>query len=489
MSNSQTTTTTNRLRPSLALALAALAALLLVPSAAQAAVASSDGTTTRLSGDAAAESVIVDVSFAGEVTFSGPGVIAGTGCYGETGSVACPNGLGGIEMSLGGGDDIVTSIVTSPAPASLRVDLGDGNDSFSGQENADQVAGGGGDDKLVSRGGGDGLDGGPGNDTLEAGDGSDQVLGGDGDDRLSGDSTESRSADLIDGGAGSDSVDDYYTGQDPATAPRVTVTLGAGADDGLPGEGDDLRGIERVQAAAALDFSGDEGNNEAVAAEVGGASALRGNGGADVLTGTNSDDSIDGGSGDDALTGGYGNDTIVGGPGSDRIDGDRSARCNEMHCDLDAGSAADSIDARDGATDTVACGPGPDSVKADAADVVAADCETVEKPGAPNTHGGEGGEPKLSLARKLALGKALAKGIRIRVDGATANAPVALSAQLKKRVVARGAGKADAAGSAVVVLRFGKAARRSLGHKASVKLTVTGAGASTAVTLKKKRGR
>jgi Ca2+-binding RTX toxin-like protein len=462
----------------LALAAALGAALLLLPAAAGAAVVSSDGQTAHFSGDDSGERVIVDVEFSDEVSFSGEGLMAGPGCYGGAYTVKCPNGSGGIEMQMGGGDDVVTSIITSPRPASLRVDLGDGNDAFAGQENDDSVVGGSGDDELVSRGGADVLDGGPGNDTLTAGDGADRLAGGDGDDLFSGDSTESRSPDSIDGGAGNDVIDDYYTGADPATAPKVTITLAGGADDGLPGEGDDLRGIERVHAQAALDFSGDEGPNEAVAAEVAAASSLRGAGGNDALTGTNHDDVVDGGFGDDALTGGYGNDKIVGGPGRDTIEGDRPARCNEMHCDLDPGSSADQIDALDGSVDTIACGPGPDSVHADTADVVAADCESVQRDGNPKRS-----KAKLVAAGKVGLKRALAKGLVVRVSGVKPRHKVVLKAFVGKRLVARGSGRAKKTGAAKVRLRFSAAARKSLGRRKSVRLKIKGAGAQTALTL------
>jgi hypothetical protein len=46
---------------------------------------------------------------------------------------------------------------------------------------------------------------------------------------------------------------------------------------------------------------------------------------------------------------------------------------------LSAGAGNDSVWSRDGFPDTIACGPGYDSVKADPQDTVAADCELVER--------------------------------------------------------------------------------------------------------------
>jgi RTX calcium-binding nonapeptide repeat (4 copies) len=64
----------------------------------------------------------------------------------------------------------------------------------------------------------------------------------------------------------------------------------------------------------------------------------------DVLTGTRNADRLDGRAGNDTLKGLGGNDLLIGGPGKDRL----------------------------------RCGPGRDTARADAADVVAKDCETVK---------------------------------------------------------------------------------------------------------------
>jgi hypothetical protein len=44
-----------------------------------------------------------------------------------------------------------------------------------------------------------------------------------------------------------------------------------------------------------------------------------------------------------------------------------------------AGSGNHTINVRDGARDTVSCGPGPDTVTADPKDNVATDCERVRR--------------------------------------------------------------------------------------------------------------
>lgn len=108
-----------------------------------------------------------------------------------------------------------------------------------------------------------------------------------------------------------------------------------------------------------------------------GADRLLGRGGDDVLYGRTANDSLaggrgndrlEGGAGGDRLTGGPGRDTLVGGPGQDTISG---------------GGGRDLVQARDGARDRIACGPGRDVVYADTSDVVAADCEDVRRPRPP----------------------------------------------------------------------------------------------------------
>ena len=76
---------------------------------------------------------------------------------------------------------------------------------------------------------------------------------------------------------------------------------------------------------------------------------------------------------DDYLEGGYGRDTVDGGPGDDRVFG------NQGRDALAGGDGDDRISAVDGAVDRISCGPGRDTVIADADDVVARDCEAVRR--------------------------------------------------------------------------------------------------------------
>jgi Ca2+-binding RTX toxin-like protein len=90
------------------------------------------------------------------------------------------------------------------------------------------------------------------------------------------------------------------------------------------------------------------------------AAVREGTRGDDRLIGGGRDDVIIGKPGDDRLRGLGGNDTIVGGAGRDLLVG---------------GRGDDTINSRDRARDTVRCGPGWDTVVADATDDVPASCE------------------------------------------------------------------------------------------------------------------
>jgi hypothetical protein len=103
---------------------------------------------------------------------------------------------------------------------------------------------------------------------------------------------------------------------------------------------------------------------------------VRGGAGPNTLRGGSANDRLYGGAGNDRLFGGAGDDRLYGGTGSDRLDGGKGRDL------LDGGAGADVVTARDGARDTIRCGPGRDTVVADRIDVVARDCERVRRPAA-----------------------------------------------------------------------------------------------------------
>ena len=95
---------------------------------------------------------------------------------------------------------------------------------------------------------------------------------------------------------------------------------------------------------------------------------LRGSSGPDLIRGLAGADRIFGYRGNDKLLGGLGNDVLVGGAGRDRIEG---------------GPGNDRINSRDGERDSIACGPGRDTVLKDKLDLVHRDCEPGVAPPPP----------------------------------------------------------------------------------------------------------
>ena len=222
--------------------------------------------------------------------------------------------------------------------------------------------------------------------------------------------------------------------------------------------------------------------------QVGGDGVLIGNGGDDELRGGDGADRIDGGPGNDKLDGGYGDDTIVGGPGT-RHDLRRPGRAaTAARCGASTRSATTSSRPATARLDSITCGAGTDRVVADADDVVAPDCEQVERatvgpsPGPVVTPG-----PKVAAAIKIApraLKAALRQGLPVTLSGFASQARVQAKALRAGKVVASGVAKADAAGKAKLVLRFTAAAKKSLGKKRSVVLTITAGKVKKAVTLR-----
>jgi len=95
------------------------------------------------------------------------------------------------------------------------------------------------------------------------------------------------------------------------------------------------------------------------------AKGIVGTDGPDRLVGTPRADTLSGGGGNDTLVGGGGSDLLLTGPGKDVVD---------------AGRGADLVSVEyDGSRDRVTCGQGVDTVTADPADRVAADCELVAR--------------------------------------------------------------------------------------------------------------
>jgi Ca2+-binding RTX toxin-like protein len=237
---------------------------------------------------------------------------------------------------------------------------GPGDDLIETGDGADTLDGGPGHDRLRSGGGADVLVGGEGNDELDGYEGADRLDGGEGDDLLHPDHYERASADVVDGGPGVDRIEsDWSTRLLDDPEPPVAITLGGGADDGRPGEGDDIRGVERLILSKGGRVVGTDAAEYVKLHQVGDAGELVGAGGDDELRGGDGRDTIDGGPGADLLDGGFGDDAITGGPGRDTISADLAGGdCGPLWCKYPFGN--DTVDARDGEVDSISCGAGTD---------------------------------------------------------------------------------------------------------------------------------
>ena len=192
------------------------------------------------------------------------------------------------------------------------------------------VSGGAGDDSLNGGPGSDVVSGDEGADYLSGGAGDDRLDGGDGDDSMNGDA----GADRLRGGPGFDIANHAATVDKAA----VAITLDDVADDGAPGERDDF-GSDVEDVSVYGGFAGNLFTDPRAIPNV-------------TLTGSAPANTLMTDSGDDIVTGGGGNDSIS------------------------TFAGADTIHVRDGYADRISCGPGTDTVFADALDTFTA-CENV----------------------------------------------------------------------------------------------------------------
>lgn len=174
-----------------------------------------------------------------------------------------------------------------PARAGGRFCRGDDFDGV-------QVELGDGDDELGVVGVGGTVDGGAGDDRIAVAGPPHQLTGGPG-------------ADLLDSRLAPGSSVSYL-----AHTEGVTVSVNGVADDGAPGEGDNVLGaIGTIQGGAGDDVL-DTGET---------VTALLGEGGNDTLVGGPRADYVVGGDGDDTIATGDGDDRILGGAGADVLGG------------------------------------------------------------------------------------------------------------------------------------------------------------------------
>ena len=306
-------------------------------------------------------------------------------CQDDFGFIVCEQSG---RVRLAGGDGTDNLQVDEEADAALIVELlGGGGEDFlaDGTSSGYTFDGGPGNDRVRPGGGGnDSIFGGPGNDDLIGDTGNDRVEGGEGDDKLRGDNFSAPAPDIIDGGPGRDTVDDW-SNPSQNEAVEVAISLDGAANDGRPGEGDNVLNIERVEAAGTFgSYSGTDGPEAFLAGTTGKLSTINAGGGDDEILSYRGEETIDAGAGNDTITAGYGNDAITGGPGQDRIFADdTSAYCTLYGCELPFGN--DTVFARDGEADQIECGIGSDRAVVDAVDTVSG-CETIEREGPDPNH-------------------------------------------------------------------------------------------------------
>jgi hypothetical protein len=393
-----------------------------------------------------------------------------------------------VVFELGDGDDFV-SFSFAPPGLAAEVYGGDGDDLLEGYViSAGPVAqlldGGPGKDRIDGDKGNDVVRGGPGADELEGGAGSDTVEGGEGDDLLMPDGFADPSSDTVDGGPGIDTVSDFDQ-PSASSHPRLNISFDGAANDGRPGENDNLVGVEKLDVSVSGTFAGGPGDDDFFVRSNldGGDSTVTGGAGNDKLKGHDHVETIDGGPGDDRVEGGYNNDVLTGGPGKDTIFGDSTTdTCNFLSCKIPFGN--DVIYARDGEVDTIDCGPGEDRATVDAIDVVA-NCEQVDGGSGPGP-APQGGDGKLNGPKSYTR-KALKKGIAVAWD-CTAACTVKLTLTADKKtakalgtkLVASGKGSIARAGKVKFRAKLTRKAKRRIsrvrkGH-ATVAVAVSEAG-------------
>lgn len=304
------------------------------------------------------------------------------------------------ELFVRGNDGADTVDLTAltkadfPALTRIEIDGGQGADTIGGSQLADTIEADGADN-VAGNGGNDIIDGGS------------QASGGEGDDTLTGVSG------AADGGVGDDRIvnpgngpiiggvgfDTLELNGDIGGAPTIPfrLLLRPAADtlhleleaDGTPTPtiaDISMSSIERIELSLLRTDAGRQTfDGSLFAGEV----DVTGSPGADVILGNAGEDFLDGAAGNDQITGGGGFDYVTGGGGDD------------------------TINVRDGQADRVRCGPGQDTVVADATDIVS-DCETVQLPSAaaaPDT--------SVTGPKKIAKGKKARFALSSPTAGAT----------------------------------------------------------------------
>ena len=158
---------------------------------------------------------------------------------------------GAVDDAVTGGPGFDT-VDFSDSPKKLKVNVVTGEvegDGFDSLQDVEKIIGSAHDDSMTGNDGPNVLIGGGGNDSLAGGDGDDVLLGGDGDDTFD-EATAANGADEIVGGAGNDKVN-YSTRE-----TGITATSDGVANDGAPGERDNIKEVEQFELPKARSGGG-----------------------------------------------------------------------------------------------------------------------------------------------------------------------------------------------------------------------------------------
>jgi Ca2+-binding RTX toxin-like protein len=390
-----------------------------------------------------------------------------------TNSVQPPPCLGGaFTVTSGAGQDTVFPPDLGTTMA-ITANLGAGDDTFTGGDGDDVVHAGDGHDYLVRSAGNDQHFGEGGPDDIMGGPGNDIEDGGPGDDRIgysAGISNDDdQGADTLRGG---DGVDKLLLN---AHIGGMTISIDGLANDGAPGEGDNIAGdFEQIDGTASNDvFTGSPGPDKFVGGA--GNDEVRGGAGDDDLSGDGGDDRVFGDAGNDKVQGLQGADKVDGGSGTDQIYGDIAA-CS-VFCSFDP----DEIFARDGERDTVDCGSGADTAHVDSLDVVAF-CTVVNRldltPPAPPPASVPLRAAELLVPGAIRSKALLARGVAVRL---TCFGPCTGVAELRYKSKKVGSARATLLknGRVSFVVKLSTAGKRALRGlrkgKLTLRLTVTDA--------------
>lgn len=237
------------------------------------------------------------------------------------------DGLPGFDIIRGGGGN--DGIFGRDGGGTLFGDAG--NDRVDGGKDNDTIYGGLGEDELRVGTGNNFADGEAGNDFVLGDSGRDRLLGSEGNDQLVGTS----GADTLDGGLGADTM----SGDMGASQYFVDNSADVVIDDALDDGDRVLASVTyTLTGGSAVEFLATTNANGTAAINLTGnelAQQISGNGGANVLNGAAGRDTLLGGAGNDTLSGGLGADTLIGGLGNDVYDYNTIAQSGTVAAALD----------------------------------------------------------------------------------------------------------------------------------------------------------